>query len=418
MAIDNGFIQTLRHNILPGAPLEDIINECVTEIEERLRESDVSMLPSGVIGQNRPVSAPPGEKHLAIDFGGSSIKLGFVCASNLNISWIRTLAVTEREVDLQFFDAIVGWICDQVREYIEANRIEPDALFIIGTTFSFPLNERGEVMTMGKGYILTEEVTDVSVTTILEHSFRRVLEKRTLQFRVQLRGVINDSAAVFLANRARDGASDVSLILGTGINACFSLANARLPESKQGTGVAGDTRVMINSEIGFLGARYVKMTQFDPADEGPIMPLEYVSSGKWLPLTLEKVLRHFEILPDSLEGLEFDGKLVCAILCGATENIFGAERQKQAEEVCKVLVERAAIYTSCALLAVLQFSGHDRKATGSRAEVGFAGSFLQNCAAYRARIEELSGGVVRLRYLENSNLLGAFLHSCEGACAS
>lgn len=403
--------------MLPDGPLEDIINEFVAEIEERLRESDVSMLPSGVIRQNRPGGAHTGEKYLAIDFGGSSVKLGFVSASELSVSWVRTRAVTKRQVDLQFFDTVVSWICDQVGEYIEENAIESDAQFVLGTTFSFPLNERGEIMTVGKGYTLTEEVTGLSVTTILEHSFCRVLEKRALRFQVQVRGVINDSAAVFLANQARNEAGDVSLILGTGINACFSLANAELPEAKQRAGAADNARVLVNSEIGFLGAQYVKMTQFDPYGEVPFMPLEYVSSGKWLPLTLEKVLRYYGVLPDSLEGLEFDGKLVCAILSGATESILGAERQKQTEEVCRVLVERAAIYTSCALLAVLQLAGHDRIAAGSRVEVGFAGSFLQHCSAYRARIEELSGGVIELIYLEHSNLLGAFMHSCEEARA-
>lgn len=389
--------------------MDSLVEQAFEEMKSRLKTSEISMLPSRLVEKPQISRFNPGENWLALDFGGSFVKLGFPLGTSLNIDELRIQTIEDRNINLEFFDRIVEWICRQVEDVIRKRKLENCTKFHLAVAFSFPLNNSNQLLEVGKGYQIGEDIKHASITDILQQSFDKVISAHSQRFQVEVHGIVNDSVAVYIASRAESHTSDLSLILGTGINACFSMASSEIPAGKLTSLASVDERVLINSEIGSLGKNFIGLTQFDDFEE-PLMPLEHVSSGKWLPVTLQKVLNQYLLLPESLKETPFDGKLFCEVLSGEARPFYGADTHK-AREVALLLVERAATYVCCALLSSLRFVKEESSA--GQVYIGYAGSFLQHCEPYRSAIERLSQGRLRLHYLDNSNLIGALLHSME-----
>ncbi|SCU97809.1 LAFA_0G13410g1_1 [Lachancea sp. 'fantastica'] len=410
MTVENELLECLKDALTPDLTMEELVENGCLELEKRLQESDTSML-SG--GSSILPCAPRGEKmgflHIALDLGGSFVKLGFVNAANLKVSNCASMAIHAVSVNVQFFRSIVEWICEQAAKFLCEREINPSTvIFELGLTFGFPLTPHGQITTMGKGFQLSDEVKAMKMTVLLQRLFLETQMKGAYGYEVRVGGIVNDSVAVFLANAATEKDNDVSLILGTGINACFSLPSERIP-SRKTPGESGDGAVaqLINSEIGFLGQDFIKLSEFDPKDETLFMPLEYVTAGKWIPLTLKNIIFRHNLSSGAAEHLNFDGKLICDILNGSSIAAFGRD-QPVIKALTYALIERAAFYATGALLSMLKFTGDDRP---HAVRVGYAGSFLRNCTAYRDLIYQFSAGKIELEFLEHSNLIGAHVNS-------
>ncbi|SCU98706.1 LADA_0H14862g1_1 [Lachancea dasiensis] len=409
MTIHHHFLDEIETLLEPNESIEELVRLGVLDLELRLQESDTSML-SGEVMKSRPLKFEKWGAHripLALDFGGSFIKLAFIDPENGCILKHHSLAVKRTIVDKRLFQDVVDWICQQIDVFLgESGTICPID-YVMGVTFSFPLDLNGGLTTMGKGFILTDELKGAKVTELLQWHFDQTVGSRDASFSVLVSGIVNDSVAVYLANAVTNAQkNNISLILGTGINACFSIPASRLPARKLPADAKPLDTVLINSELGFLGQRFINLTGFDCTSE-PHMPLEFVTSGRWIPQTLYNILKSYHLLPKVISGLEFDGKLVCGILDGSKTSLFD-ETQQDVQEITRFLIKRAAIYATAALLSILHFTGSTQSGV---VRIGYVGSFLQHCYEYKNLIQEFSQGRLELVFLEHSNLIGAFVNS-------
>ncbi|CEP61682.1 hexokinase LALA0_S03e08438g [Lachancea lanzarotensis] len=410
MTIENEDLSYLTDVFTPDITMEELVKNGCSELEMRLQESDTSMLSEGSsILPSAQENGRSGKLHITLDLGGSFAKMGFVNAADLQVLNCASMAIHAVSVNIDFFKFIVQWICRRADKFLREGRIEPSTvIFELGVTFGFPLTTNGQITTMGKGFQLSDEIRSVKITELLQRLFREVQREVGYRYEVRVRGIVNDSVAVYLANAATQRGNDVSLILGTGINACFSLASDRVPSRKcSEKRTHGAAAHLINSEIGFLGKDFIKLSEFDPKDETLFMPLEYVTAGKWIPLTLQKIIFRYNLVSKVAKNLEFDGKLICEILKGSTLTVFG-DYQPVIEALTFMLIERAAFYATGAILSILKFTNNDMLQV---VRVGYAGSFLRNCPVYKDLINKFSGGKIELEFLEHSNLIGAHVNS-------
>ncbi|AET37396.1 hexokinase Ecym_1144 [Eremothecium cymbalariae DBVPG len=378
------------------------------ELGIRLINSSTSMLTSGIIPGSFKDTKDRGNNHyiLAIDFGGTTCKSAIISRHEFKIVDVHTFDVPFRVLDTFFFDTIIQSVCGWVYEYTGDRLFH----FQVGITFSFPLNSRNEITTMGKGFTMTEEVCNISVQTLIQRSFCHVLARnKKYGFKVSLCGVINDSVAVFLTNKVIYGNNDTVMILGTGLNFCFTLPYEMIPKSKLPVNYRKGDWVLINSEAGFLGSGYLPLGRFDQhhtEKSAPYMPLEYLASGKWIPKSLENALCSSGKLPS--KNIVFNGELICDILDAINRDLFGADFE-MIQEITRLLIDRAAIYIYAVIKGIYRFrDGHDIE---KPIVIGFTGSFLHYCKYYYKKLLEVSGGMVRYNFLPDSNLLGAAIHT-------
>lgn len=414
MIYEIDILTELRQMLIPKQPVERLTEEIYEELVERLHKSTVSMivcrrLPkrSGSCGKLLPAESRT--KTLAIDFGGTRLKFAIISMPDCHIEFQDAFNLEHKVVNFEFFDAIVRIICLRMNKYVIG--MAGDNKFSASIAFSFPLNSRNEIVTMGKGFTLSPEVKGVSVLRILETSFEKVLNcHNECNFEVEMRDIINDSVAVYLTSKFFSQDLSLSLILGTGINSCFELPFSSIPQFKRPAeyiaGDHSDINFLINAEAGFLGSSIINITDFDLHNDSKCdMPLEYVSAGKWLPLTLIKILEHYNIL--NTIGAALDGELLIDIVEGFP--VDGAISSTDNElvlirEISRILLQRGAIYIVATILAIARLTNRVDRGT---IDVGYVGSFLANSTFYRRQIELNGKGIIKLHYLNDSNLLGA-----------
>lgn len=409
MSIGNEELYKLKNVLTPDLTMEELVEKGYLELEKRLHESDTSMLSEGSSSLPCAQYNAKGENfQMALDLGGSFVKVGFVDPANLQVSNCASMAIFPVSVNLQFFKSIVEWVCLNANEFLrDHSNVPAKVIFELGVTFGFPLTTHGQITSMGKGFQLSDEVRSVKMTELMQRLFREVQREKAYRYSVRVGGIVNDSVAVYLANAAANRGNDISLILGTGINACFSLPDHRVPSHKCPEGDRHSaTAHLINSEIGFLGQNYIKLSEFDPRGELLFMPLEYVTAGKWIPLTFKNIVSKYKLISDDLGDAEYDGRLICDILNGSTLAKFG-KAQTIIEAITHMLIERAAFYTTGAILSILKFTRNDMLST---VHVGYAGSFLKNCSVYKNLINQYSDGKIKLEFLEHNNLIGAHVN--------
>ena len=159
-------IRQLRHCILPSVPMDSLVEQAFEEMKSRLKTSEISMLPSRLVEKPQISRFNPGENWLALDFGGSFVKLGFPLGTSLNIDELRIQTIEDRNINLEFFDRIVEWICRQVEDVIRKRKLENCTKFHLAVAFSFPLNNSNQLLEVGKGYQIGEDIKHASITAV------------------------------------------------------------------------------------------------------------------------------------------------------------------------------------------------------------------------------------------------------------
>lgn len=377
---------------------ENIASRVADELGYLLQNSEYTMLNCG--GTDNYVhkkSFGDVQNVLSMDFGGSTIKYAVVRKGSLDVLYKFQYEITRRSVDHRFFEEIISSALkdvNMIKGFFSVQRYVP-----VVVTFSFPLDSNYRIKSMGKGYHLRSEIKECNLVEILQKCFSELNNAGLPPFTVV--NIVNDSVAVYQCNNSQNIQSDISLVLGTGINACFRLPKDRLPGWKKPDD--GQNYYLINSEIGFLGEGYLPLTRYDygyhfKAD--PFMPCEFLTSGKWISFSLMQILKQNKI--DTHGIAEWDGLKICQALDG---------RMAVSDQVINIiqqLIRRAANIICGLILGIETFlKGPDLTNVDNEIHVSYVGSFLHKCHYYREQISKLSRQRIKFHFLDDSNLLGS-----------
>lgn len=424
----------IESKLIPSESLSEITNKFKNELEARLNNSDNSMLPSFL--KKSKFDNNNNNKNnndiLAIDFGGTNLKFAiFKTYPTYSIQYMNSMTIENKLVNLEFFDNIVETIILQLNDYfithenLLTKRNREQNHVPISITFSFPLNNKNEITVMGKNFQLTNEIKGKPINKILQSSFNKFSNKylnSKIKFHVN-ENIINDSIAVHLTNKymAHDEKIEdnkISLILGTGLNTCFEVPFNRLPNFKKQADYTSnrniDEGIIINSELGFLGAGVIKLCDdFDVVSNLSMpMPLENITSGNYLPEILKRILRFYNVYPELT--INFDGEMFCQLVEG--EDIKSMISDIDVEfirDIANIILQRASIYIVAALNAINEFihsgnvSNNNNSDHHNTINIGYVGSFLAYGKTYQEMIDKYSQGQINLQFLPDSSLIGA-----------
>lgn len=420
----------IESKLIPTESLSSISHKFKQEIEERLTQSDNSMLPSFLKKSTlQSYNSRKSDSILAIDFGGTNLKFAiFKTYPSYSIQYMNSMTVQNKLVDLKFFNNIVETIILEINDYFMTQRITSKDISI-SITFSFPLNSNNEITAMGKDFILTDEIKGKSIDKVLQSAFNKfamIHLNGKFNFWVN-ENIINDSIAVHLTNKyIRDETNDVknknknkkiSLILGTGLNTCFEVPFAKLPNFKKQYTTNSDNQnndeVIINSELGFLGTDIIKLCEeFDVVSTLKMpMPLENITSGNYLPEILKRILNYYHIYPELT--INFDGEMFCQLIEGEDiKSMLSDVDIGFIREIALIVLERASIYIVGAIEAIHMFvndneNNNNKLNENKRINIGYVGSFLAYGKTYQEMIGKHSKGKINLQFLPDSSLIGA-----------
>lgn len=283
------------------------------EYRDKLRKSDISMLPS------YQHTLPSGEEtgdFLALDVGGSTLRIALVRldgrdGEGLQMKSSRSFVINEDIRRLRgedFFNWMAGKISEMKAEY---NIIQgtSNGQLRMGMAWSFPIEQTspssGRLLKMGKGFRADHGVEGEDLGELI----MRACRKRGLN--VEMCAIVNDSSATLLSQAYRDSATRMSLILGTGMNAAVFLPVPTIGNDKFGirpqAWLETAERVVVNTELSMFGKRTLQATKWDDELNAKhilpdFQPLEYLITGRYL----GEIVRLIMLEAISSAGL-FDG---------------------------------------------------------------------------------------------------------------
>lgn len=408
-------IEEVKSQLAVHRSIGSITEDFEYELEYMLKNCQKAMLPFPSIDFRMWSDCNTPMKLLAIDFGGSVVKFAVISMPACQLEFKDDMELDTRTVDFRFFDVIVEWICMRLVHHISSDTVID---LKVAITFSFPLNANNEIVAMGKGFKMSPEVRGISILDILKQSFDRFADLYRGRFAFDIKEVINDSLAVHMSSKflEKDDNDKISLIVGTGVNSCFEVQFEDLPQFKKDIIMQFSERisdrVLINSELGFLGSisKAIEQSNFDINIDSD-MPLESVTSGKWIPQLLKNIIAYYNLVPKyGLDDVEFTGKLVNDILDKNKRN--DLEQYWENEEIMiirkitELLINRAAIYLVAAMNAIRKFVNPEVYISKRSVDIDYVGSFLHKCKYYQERISFHSKNYITLQFLEDSNLYG------------
>ncbi|RSL58016.1 hypothetical protein CEP54_008022 [Fusarium duplospermum] len=269
--------------------------------------------------------------HLAIDIGGTNLRVGFVelgtSSSDNNTDghavngsdthtgsshrYVKRLLERSWPIDEHLKnenpDSLFLWIGKCIAEVVHDGcktlRLPLDQAMPLGVTFSFPMVQHSlseaTLMSMGKGFAIS---ADLDLGDRLTDGYNRAKPTELPSIRVE--AIANDSVStlvsfIFNFDEAVNRRASMGLILGTGCNATIPLKVSQLHPSKRPRSVvtrpderAEDVKIAINTEwsingtapplheVGLVSA-WDKV--LDSQNELPgFQPLEYMTAGRYL----------------------------------------------------------------------------------------------------------------------------------------
>ncbi|KAM0275952.1 hypothetical protein ACHAQH_007253 [Verticillium albo-atrum] len=278
----------------------------------------------------RPVSKSGHGRHLAIDIGGSNLRVGFIELSsekpisngvtglpNGNPNGIshgtpRVVRLKEQSWsiaehlksmnDANLFDWIGECIAAVVAEGCRDWALAADEPIPLGITFSFPMVQRSlndaTLMAMGKGFAING---DVELGPLLLTGYNKA---RGDLPPIHIAAIANDSVStlvsfIYIYGEDVGRKAAMGLIVGTGCNATIPLKLAALHESKRPARISllpgealEQVRIAVNTEWSINGSapplrKLGLVTRWDEAldaaGEMPgFQPLEYMTAGRYL----------------------------------------------------------------------------------------------------------------------------------------
>ncbi|KAL2168224.1 hypothetical protein VTG60DRAFT_283 [Thermothelomyces hinnuleus] len=263
----------------------------------------------------RPTTRDQG-RFLAIDIGGSNLRVGFVellgqnepngAARRLNRLLEQSWPIQEH-LKNQNSEGLFSWIGSHVAEVVrngcETLGLSREAALPMGVTFSFPMQQRSLseaiLMPMGKGFAITSDL-DLGGHLAAGYQKHRTADMPP----VKVAAIANDAVATLVSFIYQFPAqvnqkAAMALIVGTGCNATLPLLLSSLHESKRPSAIsvrpgleAADVKIAVNTEWSIRGSapplRQLGLiskwdTELDNAGEVPgFQPLEYMTAGRYL----------------------------------------------------------------------------------------------------------------------------------------
>lgn len=393
---------------------EFIYNDLIYCFNESYKVSRVSMIPSSFqIPKEIPTE---GDLILCFDIGGSTIRISVIeikCSSvavKLQKQWL--LKEDEKLIDLKFFDDLIKKSIELISQFDKKS-------WNVGISWSFPLTERNKIITMGKGFIISDEIKSSPINELISDSFNKskiIIDKVS---------IINDSISVALSTLLdKSENSNISLIVGTGINSCINFNNQ-----------------LINVELGFFG-KLPRPTKYDliidsrwnqdlkphliQDDSNLFQPLEFLCSSRYI-IKLFKIIaadlidlgiiRYNEFFFDDL--FEIHGSFI--LLFENLKDIesiipelikqnfnFSIDDIKTFNRVLNIIIKRSSIFASLSIKALNQFINNS---DDNVINVNYIGSFLENSTLYQNQIIKQSNNSIRLHHIRNSSIIGAGIAS-------
>ncbi|CEP25045.1 unnamed protein product [Cyberlindnera jadinii] len=308
-------------------------------------------------------------RHLCIELGGSTLRIGIV-EFHSDSGDFKMVAGKRWDIDEslklvndEFFEDIVMKCIEDI-DFKAAGEL-PHSVCI---TWSFPLDPKGRIITMGKGWTLDKQLE----TSPLDSVFKAAFDKHGV--RVDVKRVVNDSISLMMF--ALTKGSNMALVLGTGVNMCLARDST-----------------LYNVELGFFGSleqpteydllldeRFSTMKEAfltnDPARL--FQPFEMLTSGRYLGelLRLVWISEPINLHCPFREPFSISGEQFCLLL--NEPGVIGS--------IAHIILERAAYYVQSAIRALyLWATRHD---LGKPFTIHYTGSFLHNCAEYQRLILE------------------------------
>lgn len=264
------------------------------EYRDKLRSSDISMLPS--YNHTLPSGSERG-KCLALDVGGSTFRVAMVeLVGREAPECIRTSHSQAYVIDgsvkrlrgQQFFN----WMADRIQQTLTscaARGLYNGATLPMGLAWSFPIQQTdprtGNLLAMGKGFNATYGLEGQDLSTILMRSCLAA------DLNVEMRAIVNDGAATLLSQAYRDSSTRMSLILGTGMNSAAFLPVTTLGPEKLGNRPESwhqmAKHVLINTELSMFGKGIMPVTRWDEQlnrdhQLPDFQPMEYLCTGMYI----------------------------------------------------------------------------------------------------------------------------------------
>ncbi|KAL2143967.1 hypothetical protein VTI28DRAFT_9719 [Corynascus sepedonium] len=283
-------------------------------------ESSDQFLPTPI---SESVLRPVRRKHgrfLAIDIGGSNLRVGFVellgrdepgivadsTSHLLNRLFEQSWPIQEH-LKNQNSEGLFSWIGSRVAEVVrkgcEALGLDREAELPMGVTFSFPMQQKSlseaVLMPMGKGFAVTSDL-DLGGHLMAGYQKHRTPDMPP----VKVAAIVNDAVATLVSfiyqfPAQADQKAAMGLIVGTGCNATLALKLSSLHESKRPSSISiqcgqevADVKIAVNTEWSIRGSapplRKLGLinkwdTELDNAGELPgFQPLEYMTAGRYL----------------------------------------------------------------------------------------------------------------------------------------
>lgn len=437
--------------------------------------SKLSMLPNYSI---HPTGKEFGN-FLVVDLGGSTLRVAVIsiegpdgtksCRERISIVSSKKWLVSDsrKTVDKNFF----RWMSSKINEVLKLqNVISSTSVITAGVTWSFSLeslsHNRANILHMGKGYIVHEEVFGHDLKQILEEL---LLENENIKISVEC--IINDSLAVFAAGSFLDSTTKLAMVLGTGLNFCCQLAVLDSIDNSKHLGL--EKTILLNTETSLFGStlvpdlatKYDAMIdshfagfdfkphmEVDPVTQEIFQPTELLASGRYLPELARLVImdmfnkheifanvKHVEALSKAYEG--FTGERMCAIaeatlhedVCSTMAELLNCSKKDIStsdvvllELLVSAIVRRSAFVTAVCILAYLKLLvKHNGSLDTKVVTIGFVGSVLDYFHTLRRSIIEfvntsldaLALGIqIDLQPIEESSLVGAAIGAaCRAA---
>jgi len=308
------FFETI-HNHLKIDALErdykEIVDGFQNSMEQSIQSSENSMLPTfdSSCAKNNKITG----NCAVVEIGGTNLRIAVV-----HISGDRKLKTVFKEsweidnnrkhIDCSFFE----WIVEKFISSIGTDTLKmiKDIYGVIklGVGWSFPLIQaegpnKGKISEFGKGFTISNEYRQKDLKDIFEKAFMKQ------SILIDVCSIVNDSISSFITGSFMDN-SDIALVQGTGVNACFSMHCDLLSEFKRKklNPRILNQNVVINNEASFLGhhlATYITLEEVERyphwatiisgdaalphmcSSMGVFQPLELLTSGKYLPVTIE-----------------------------------------------------------------------------------------------------------------------------------
>ncbi|KAH6614195.1 hypothetical protein C7974DRAFT_380553 [Boeremia exigua] len=281
-----------------------------------------------------PLTALPDGKEqgtfLAIDVGGSNLRVGFVeltggttadqgndevedaTSTRIRRSHDKSWPIGDH-LKMDQPEDLFGWIGDcmaeVIREAIDCTSIPADRDILLGVTFSFPMAQthlsEATLLPMGKGFAIASNLNlgEMLLTGYARHCTESTpngaLDNPTTLPKIEVTAITNDTVATFVSlsyaiNPTPHSRVAMGLIVGTGTNATVPMRPHTLHPSKQHQIPAHPSpkTVVINTEWTIRGtdspltALNLKTKwdkTLDAASDAPgFQPFEYMTSGRYL----------------------------------------------------------------------------------------------------------------------------------------